>query len=513
MNKITRGLGFTIVELLVVIVVIGILAAITVISYTGISSKAIAASLQADLTNASQKLKVFQLREDNPSGNFPETLNCNIADSSTNLCLKTSGSNSFEGGYSFDNLVSPKTFRLTGTNGLIVYRITNDSSPIAVATTPITAIGDIDGLAVIGSVLTAGVITPPSATVDYQWKILDGGNYVDISGATSSTYTITGGDWGKSIVVVATGKGAYSGTQMSNVINGVTMPIISVADISGTARVGSVLTAGAITPSSAYGGGVRYQWQRGDSLSGDYADIVGASLESYALGNDDWGRFIKLKVTGIEPFSGVQVSNPTSYISKPIGMGPITGRAMIGSTLTAGAIDPPSAYVHYQWQKSDAADGVYINITTGQSSSYTPGTSSRGKYLRVGVLGSPPFSDTYTYSAPTTAIGPVDPNWIDGIYGTVLYGKYVYNVDVSASTYTWANRNTGCATGGRSPTLTELQAIYTGKVTYGNNFQAGRYWSSTEIDSTTASYLDFKYNTTGNASKTLLRYIRCVADF
>lgn len=41
--------GFTIVELLVVIVVIGILAAITIVAYTGISKQAVISSLQSDL--------------------------------------------------------------------------------------------------------------------------------------------------------------------------------------------------------------------------------------------------------------------------------------------------------------------------------------------------------------------------------------------------------------------------------------------------------------------------------
>jgi len=49
--------GFTIIELLVVIVVIGILAAITVVSYTGISQKAVAASLQSDLASAKRSYK------------------------------------------------------------------------------------------------------------------------------------------------------------------------------------------------------------------------------------------------------------------------------------------------------------------------------------------------------------------------------------------------------------------------------------------------------------------------
>ncbi len=50
--------GFTIVELLVVIVVIGILAAITIVSYTGISQKAIASSLKSDLKNAVTTLEI-----------------------------------------------------------------------------------------------------------------------------------------------------------------------------------------------------------------------------------------------------------------------------------------------------------------------------------------------------------------------------------------------------------------------------------------------------------------------
>lgn len=51
--------GFTIVELLVVIVVIGILAAVTIVCFTGISKKAITASLQSDLSTSAQRLKMY----------------------------------------------------------------------------------------------------------------------------------------------------------------------------------------------------------------------------------------------------------------------------------------------------------------------------------------------------------------------------------------------------------------------------------------------------------------------
>ncbi|NCQ54398.1 hypothetical protein COV88_03665 [Candidatus Saccharibacteria bacterium CG11_big_fil_rev_8_21_14_0_20_41_19] len=59
MRKIdSRLAGFTIVELLVLIVVIGTLAAITIISYTGIKNKATVASLVSDLDGASKLLSM-----------------------------------------------------------------------------------------------------------------------------------------------------------------------------------------------------------------------------------------------------------------------------------------------------------------------------------------------------------------------------------------------------------------------------------------------------------------------
>lgn len=52
----TRTAGFTIVELLIVIVVIAILAVISIVLYNGIQDRAAAATLQSDLRNASTQL-------------------------------------------------------------------------------------------------------------------------------------------------------------------------------------------------------------------------------------------------------------------------------------------------------------------------------------------------------------------------------------------------------------------------------------------------------------------------
>ena len=115
--------AFTIVELLVVIVVIGILASITIVSYRGITQKATASTLQADLSNASKQIKLFQASD--ADGNYPTAINCTNP-TPTELCIKPSGTNSFTNGYTVNNSSNPKTFTLTETNtNGTTYKITD----------------------------------------------------------------------------------------------------------------------------------------------------------------------------------------------------------------------------------------------------------------------------------------------------------------------------------------------------------------------------------------------------
>jgi len=63
----TTHLGFTIVELLIVIVVIGILAAISVVAYTGITNGANDAAVKSDLRNFGTLVEEYNINE----GDFP----------------------------------------------------------------------------------------------------------------------------------------------------------------------------------------------------------------------------------------------------------------------------------------------------------------------------------------------------------------------------------------------------------------------------------------------------------
>jgi len=106
--------AFTIVELLVVIVVIGILATLTFISYTGIQSKATVASLMSDLDNASRLLSMDQVI----NGIYPATL----ADANGGKGMPVSS------GTTYSYFPLSNGFCITATKSSISYRITNNNT-------------------------------------------------------------------------------------------------------------------------------------------------------------------------------------------------------------------------------------------------------------------------------------------------------------------------------------------------------------------------------------------------
>lgn len=121
-NKQLRPSGFTIVELLIVIVVIGILAAITIVAYSGIQQRATISSLSSDLDNSAKLLKLFQV--DNSA--YPVTINCLIADSTTNKCLKSSPNTT----YQYITGTNPQLFCLAATKGNQTYSLNQDGTPL-----------------------------------------------------------------------------------------------------------------------------------------------------------------------------------------------------------------------------------------------------------------------------------------------------------------------------------------------------------------------------------------------
>ena len=113
--------GFTIVELLIVIVVIGILAAISIVAYSGIQKRAVAASLVSDLSSASKQLRLYQI----DTSAYPTGLDCGVSPAVGTICLRSSTGTSFTD-YSLPSAGNGRLFCITATNNSQSYYVTND---------------------------------------------------------------------------------------------------------------------------------------------------------------------------------------------------------------------------------------------------------------------------------------------------------------------------------------------------------------------------------------------------
>lgn len=75
MSITTQKQGFTIVELMIVIIVIAILAAITIVAYTGVQSRAHDSAVQQDLRQLGTALEIFRSHD----GQYPAANSTGVA--------------------------------------------------------------------------------------------------------------------------------------------------------------------------------------------------------------------------------------------------------------------------------------------------------------------------------------------------------------------------------------------------------------------------------------------------
>lgn len=106
-----RQEGFTLVELLVVMVVLGILAGIVAVNYRGTKERAIMDSLKSDSQNAVDAITQFQL----DTTLYPTSINSCPTPVAGAVCLVASQGNTYT--YTVNNGTTPPTFSLTTSGG------------------------------------------------------------------------------------------------------------------------------------------------------------------------------------------------------------------------------------------------------------------------------------------------------------------------------------------------------------------------------------------------------------
>lgn len=136
-----RSKAFTIVELLIVIVVIGILATIVVVAYTGITRQSEVSVLQADLVSGSKQLAVKKVGTDAyPHPNLPADIQASgtntfeYTSDGTSFCLTVTSSNSDISPYYISSSVGVTQGSCPGhggaiSNGSLLQTITSANCP------------------------------------------------------------------------------------------------------------------------------------------------------------------------------------------------------------------------------------------------------------------------------------------------------------------------------------------------------------------------------------------------
>lgn len=130
-RRIATRQGFTIVELLIVVVIIAILAAITIVAYNGIQNRAKQSAAQSAAQQASKKILTFAI--DNAES-YPAASGADGIANLESLGVVNSSSTTYQ--YSSNNTSTPRTFCITATTNKVSYYVSQSTTKPTVGACP-----------------------------------------------------------------------------------------------------------------------------------------------------------------------------------------------------------------------------------------------------------------------------------------------------------------------------------------------------------------------------------------
>lgn len=250
-----------------------------------------------------------------------------------------------------------------------------------------TATPTIVGTVAVGSKLTAKPGTWTSGTsLSYQWYA----SGTAIRGATASTFTLTTAQRAKTITVKVTGKKSGYTTASKTAKSTAKVATAATPAISGTARIGSKLTAktGIWTTGTTFS----YRWYANGTA------ITGATKSTFTVTRSQAGKAITVTVTGKK--SGYATVAKTSKATAKVlafAKPAVSGRVIATVKLTAktGTWTSGTTFT-YQWYANGRA------ISGASKAAFTPGRSLIGKKLTVKVTGKKAGYTSYSVSSSAT---------------------------------------------------------------------------------------------------------------
>jgi hypothetical protein len=289
---------------------------------------------------------------------------------------------------------------------------------------------------------TIGTWTGPDNTYTYQWQRDFGEGFVDITGASASTYTLGVADEGAAVRVVVTA------TNPDATIVEASQPTTTVLDAvpvnqSAPTLIGNALRSSTLSATTGTWGGAgntyAYQWQA-SSDGNTWTNISGATGPNHAIGVGDEGSELRVLVTATNPDgSATAASTATTMIqaAPPVNTAAptIAGTAQRSFTLSSspGTWTGIGNTYAYQWQRS--SDGsTWTNIPGATGTGYTLTTADEGDAVRLLLTATNPDSTVSAASASSATVQAAPP--LNATSPTVT-GTPQRSSVLTASTGTW----------------------------------------------------------------------------